>query len=163
MMEKKTSWANCRIDSLATNIKPEIESDRRMNQSIVKNYGNELLPEYINVKKPFGRYLPSVGLIGFKEEALHDIPVYVFTIQFKDEEDVKDNVQKHYVRKSDLLPVAFSSFLRWEGMEQYNYYEVDYLAINPNITDEDFKIAKEEAINAKERYNAFKEKIKNVY
>jgi len=157
---KRTSWANCRIDSLGTAIKPEINTDRRLNQSIVKNYSSELLTEYINQKKPFGRYLPSAGLLGFKEEMFHNIPVYVFTVQFKDEEDVKDNVQKHYVRKSDLLPVAFSSFLRWEGMEQYNYYEVGYLAINPNITPEDFKIAKDETLNAKERYAAFIEKIK---
>ncbi len=136
------------------------ESKRQMRESIVKNYSNLLLSEYIKIKKPFGRYVPAVDMIGFKEEMLHEVPVYLFTIVFKDKEDVRDNVEKHYVRKSDLLPVAFSSFLRWENMEQYNYYEVDYLAINPNITEEDFKIEKDETIIASDRYKAFKEKIK---
>lgn len=158
---KKTSWANCSIDSLDIPVKPEIESDRRMNQSIVQNYSNVLLTEYLSQEKPFGRYVPAAGMIGLKEEMLQDVPVFVFTFTFKDKEDVKDNVEKHYVRKSDLLPVAYSSFMRWENMEQYNYYEVDYLAINPNITPEDFKIAKDDTLNVKQRYNAFKEKIKN--
>jgi|GEM_PF-3517355 len=157
---KRSFLTNRSIDSLNKLTNNFVDSDRRIRQSVVENYSNLLLAEYINKKKPFGRYLPSAGLLGFKEEMFHNIPVYVFTVQFKDEEDVKDNVQKHYVRKSDLLPVAFSSFLRWEGMEQYNYYEVDYLAINPNITPEDFKIAKDETLNAKERYAAFIEKIK---
>lgn len=159
---KRTSWANCRIDSLANGIKPEIRTTGKLNQSVVENYSNLLLTEYINIKKPFGRYVPAAGVIGLKEEMLHTIPVFVFTFTFKDKEDVKDNVEKHYVRKSDLLPVAFSSFLRWEGMEQYNYYEVDYLAINPNITPEDFKIAKDETIIASERYDMFKEKINKI-
>jgi len=43
-------------------------------------------------------------------------------------------------------------------MEQYNYYEVEYLAINPDFSVEDFKIDKNETINAKERYAILKEK-----
>lgn len=158
---KKTSWANCPVDSLSEVIKPEIESNNRKKEAVVENYSDILLTEYLNQKKPFGKYLSAVGMIGVKEENLNNAEVYVLTIQFKDKDDVRDNVEKHYIRKSDLLPVAFSSFLRWENMEQYNYYEVDYLAINPNITPEDFKIEKNETLNAKERYAAFKEKIKN--
>jgi len=157
---KKTSWANCRANSLGHAIKPEIGTTGKVNRSVVENYSNVLLPEYLNQEKPFGRYAPAVGMIGFKEEMLHDVPVYVFTITFKDKEDVKDNVEKHYVRKSDLLPVAYSSFLRWEGMEQYRYYEVEYLAINTGLTAEDFKISKDEILNAKERYAVFMDKIK---
>ena len=46
-------------------------------------------------------------------------------------------------------------------MEQYNYYEVDYLDINPDIPLEAFKVDENETINAKERYRNFKGKIKN--
>jgi len=157
---KKTSWANCPVDSLSEIIKPEIESNNRKREAVVENYSDILLTEYLNQKKPFGKYLSAVGMIGVNEENLNNVEVYVLTIQFKDKDDVRDNVEKHYIRKSDLLPVAFSSFLRWENMEQYNYYEVDYLVINPNITPEDFKIEKDETLNAKERYAAFKEKIR---
>ncbi|MDV6169051.1 hypothetical protein R1T16_11490 [Flavobacterium sp. DG1-102-2] len=144
-------------DKLTNNF---IESDSKMRESVVKDYGDLLLSEYTKIKTPFGRYAPSAGMIGFKEDKLYGVPVYVFTITFKDKEDVRDNVEKHYIRKSDLLPIAFSSFLRWENMEQYHYYEVDYLDINPNITREDFKIEKDETIVASERYNEFNKKIK---
>lgn len=99
-------------------------------------------------------------MIGVKEETFNDTQVYVLTIAFKDHEDVRDNVEKHYIRKSDFLPVAYSSFLRWENMEQYDYYEVDYLAINPDIPAEAFKVGENETINARERYNTFKEEAK---
>lgn len=157
---KKTSWANCLVDSLNNFIKSEIGASSRLNQSVVKNYSSELLTEYLSQKKPLGKYLPSAKNILVKDDIISNTPVYALTLHFGNHDEVEDHVEKHYIRKSDLLPVAFSSFLRWENMEQYNYYEVDYLAINPNITPEDFKIEKDETLNAKERYAAFKEKIK---
>ncbi|MFY7730335.1 MAG: hypothetical protein ACOVRN_12515, partial [Flavobacterium sp.] len=90
--------------------------------------------------------------IGIEEKELNNVPVYVLTFKFKDHEDIRDNVEKHYIRKSDYLPVAYYSFLRWENMEQYIYYEVEYIAINPNINVSQFTIQKNETVNAKERY-----------
>lgn len=155
-------WVNYPIDSLNKDIKPEIYSNKRMRQSVVRNYSDVLLKEYFIQKKPFTRYQSASDKILVKEEVLKDTPVYVITIAFKDQKDTtRDQVVKHYIRKSDFLPIAYYSFLRWENMEQYNYYEVDYLAINPDIPLETFKVDENETINAKERYRNFKGKIKN--
>lgn len=81
-------------------------------------------------------------------------------IYYKDRKDsTRDNVEKHYIRKIDFLPIAFYSFLRWENMEQYNYYEIDYLSINSNISIDDFKIDENEPFNAIELYTNFKKQI----
>ena len=158
----KVLWVNYPIDSLNKDIKPEIYSNKRMRQSVVRNYSDVLLKEYFIQKKPFTRYQSASDKILVKEEVLKDTPVYVITISFKDQKDTtRDQVVKHYIRKSDFLPIAYYSFLRWENMEQYNYYEVDYIAINPDIPLEAFKVDENETINAKERYENFKKKIKN--
>ncbi len=158
---KRALWINCPADSLDMDIKPDICKDRQKRHAVVQNYSNLLLSEYLMQKKPFGKYKSVAGNIGITEETLNNVPVYVLTIAFKDHEDVRDNVNKHYIRKSDYLPVAYYSFLRWENMEQYNYYEVEYLAINPDIPLEKFKIDENETINATERYKMLKEKINN--
>lgn len=157
---KRAFWTNYPLDSLDIDIKPDIESKKRIRQAIVQNYSYMLLREYLMQKNSFGKYESSAGLIGITEEVHKGIPVYIITIAFKEHEGVSDNVEKHYIRKSDFMPVAFSSFMRWESMEQYNYYEVDYLDINPDISLEEFKINKNETINAGERYKAFEEKAK---
>lgn len=158
----KVLWVNYPMDSLNKGIKPEIYSNKRMRQSVVRNYSDVLLKEYFIQKKPFTRYQSATDKILVKEEVLKDTPVYVIAIAFKDQKDTtRDQVVKHYIRKSDFLPIAYYSFLRWENMEQYNYYEVDYLAINPDIPLEAFKVDENENINAKERYESFKKKIKN--
>lgn len=157
---KRAFWTNYPVDSLGIEIKPVVESNKRIRWAIVQNYNNILLSEYLTQKKPFGKYESNAGLIGITEEIHKGIPVYILTIAFKEDEGISDNVEKHYIRKSDFLPVAYSSFMRWESMEQYNYYEVDYLAINPDISLEEFKIDKNETINAGERYEAFKRKAK---
>lgn len=153
---KRTFWTNYPVDSLNISREPDIESDKQLRVAIVQNYSDLLLKEYLTQKKPFGKYQSTAEMIGINEENLKNTPVYVLTIAFKDHDDVRDNVEKHYIRKSDFLPVAYSSFLRWENMEQYNYYEVDYLAINPDIPLEAFKIDENETIKARERYEALK-------
>ena len=157
---KKTLWANYPIDSLNSHIKPFIDSKKREIHSIVSNYSDLLLKEYFIQNKPFIKYQSVSDKILVTEEVHKNIPVYVITVAFQDQDDVKDNIEKHYIRKSDFLPVAYHSFLRWENMEQYNYYEVEYLAINPDIPLEKFKVTETETINAEERYKEFKEKAK---
>ena len=155
---KKTFWVNYLVDSLDMAIKPFIDGNGRTRQGVVENYNKLLLREYLTEKKPFKKYQPTAGNIKITEEIYKGNPVYVLQLTFKDREEIRDNFEKHYIRKSDFLPVAYTNFLRFENMEQYNYYEVEYLAINPDFSVEDFKIDKNETINAKERYAILKEK-----
>jgi len=158
---KKAIWANYPIDSLDSKRKPSIINKKRERNSVVENYSDLLLKEYFIFEKPLIRYLPVSDKILVTEEVHNDIPVYVITVAFQDQGDTRDNVEKHYIRKSDFLPIVFYSFLRFENMEQYNYYEVEYLAINPDIPLKEFKVSENETINAKERYQTFKEKTNN--
>lgn len=157
---KSAFWTNYPIDSLDFAIKPSIYKDKKRRQAVVTNYSNILLREYLFIEKPFGRYESAAGMIAITEEILNNMSVYVLEMTFKDTDEVRDNVEKHYIRKSDFLPLAYSSFLRMENMEQYIYYEVDYLAINSGIPFDKFKIDKNETINAKERYRILKEMAK---
>lgn len=156
----RTFWTNYLVDSLNVVKKPEIYSDKQTRRAVVNNYSNILLKEYFMQKKPFIRYQSASDKILVTEEVHKGISVYVITIAFKDKKDVRDNIEKHYIRKSDFLPIAYYSFLRWENMEQYNYYEVEYLAINPDIPLEKFKVGENETIKAEERYKNLKKKAK---
>lgn len=158
---KRTFYVNYPIDSLNKGIKPLVFSNRRERQAVVINYSDVLLKEYFMQKKPFIRYQSVSDKLLVTEEVHKGVSVYVITIAFQDQKDTtRDHVQKHYIRKSDFLPVAYYSFLRWENMEQYNYYEVEYLAINPDISLHKFKVDENETINVEERYEEFKEKTK---
>lgn len=157
---------NYLLDSQNEVGKPNIYWDKKEKQGALNSYNFLLLKEYFSRKRPFGQYNSLTGKLMIEEiivtEEMHkNTPVYIVTINFKDSKDTRDSVEKHYIRKSDFLPIAYYSFLRWESMEQYNYYEVDYIAINPDIPLETFKVDENETINAKERYENFKEKIKN--
>lgn len=149
---KKCLWMNWKTDSLDVTNKPDVISKKHKVEAVVENYKSLLLSQYVMQKQPFGKYEAMAGNIGIEEKELNNVPVYVLTFKFKDHEDIRDNVEKHYIRKSDYLPVAYSSFLRWENMEQYIYYEVEYIAINPNINISQFTIQKNETVNARERY-----------
>ena len=157
---KSAFWINYSIDSLEFALKPSIYKDKKRRQAVVTNYSDILLREYLFSEKPFGRYETVAGMIAITEETLNNMPVYVLKLTFKDTDEVRDKVEKHYIRKSDFLPVAYSNFLRMENMEQYIYYEVDYLAINSGIAFNKFKIDRNETINAKERYKILKENFK---
>ena len=157
---------NYLLDSQNEVGKPNIYWDKKEKQGALNSYNFLLLKEYFSRKRPFGQYNSLIGKLMIEEiivtEEMHkNTPVYIVTINFKDSKDTRDSVEKHYIRKSDFLPIAYYSFLRWENMEQYNYYEVDYLDINPDIPLEAFKVDENETINAKERYENFKKKIKN--
>lgn len=157
---KSAFWTNYSIDSLDFVLKPSIYKDKKRRQAVVTNYSDILLREYLFLEEPFGRYESAAGMIAITEETVNNMPVYVLKLTFKDTDEVRDKIEKHYIRKSDFLPVAYSNFLRMENMEQYIYYEVDYLAINSDIPLDKFKIDKNETINAKERYKIFKEIVK---
>src|SRR5690606_22755423 len=161
----KVLWYYKMVDSLTTNEKPEIYSDKKMKHSIVEGYSNLLLKKYFGKKANFSSYSSKIvqaflNDIDIKEELLHGTPVYVLNIHYKDEKDTtRDRIEKHYFRKTDFLPIAYHSFLRWENMEQYNYYEINYLAINNKLSIDDFKIDENEPFNAIELHKNFKNQI----
>ena len=161
----KVLWYSRIADSLTTNEKPEIYSDKKMKHSVVNGYSNFLLKKYFGKKDNFAAYGSKLlqkfyKHINVTEELFHEKPVYVLNIYHKDEKDsTRDSVEKHYFRKTDFIPVAYYSFLRWENMEQYNYYEIDYLAINNEMSINDFKIDENEPFNAIELHKNFKNQI----
>src|SRR5690606_952500 len=162
---EKVLWYSRVADSLTTNEKPEIYSDKKMKYSVVNGYSDLLLMKYFGKKDNFSAYGSKLLQKFYKginvtEELLHGKPVYILNIYYKDEKDTtRDRIEKHYFRKTDFLPIAYYSFLRWENMEQYNYYEIDYVAINNNISTDDFKIDESEPFNAIELYRNFKNQI----
>ncbi len=162
----KVLWYSNLADSLTTDEKPEIYNDNEMKYAVVDNYSNYLLKKYFGEKNNFNVYGSLLIKIVIKdiqvtEEMLHNAPVYVLTITYKDKKDTtRDRVEKHYIRKTDFLPIAFYSFLRWENMEQYNYYEIDYIAINTAILPDHFKIEENERLNAVELYKHFQNQLK---
>lgn len=165
----KVLWYSNLVDSLTVNEKPEIYNDNEMKYTVVENYSNFLLKKYFGKKKYFDRYGSVLIKIIIKdvkvtEEMLHNTPVYVLTITYKDDkkDTTRDHVEKHYIRKTDFLPIAFYSFLRWENMEQYNYYEIDYIALNPAISPDHFKIEENEQLNAIELYKYFQNQLKKT-
>ena len=156
---KNSLWLNLSIDSLSAPQEPYIERNKRKIKSIVSNYADLLLDVYFFDKKRFKRLISVSDKILVSEEILKNQPVYVITIAYKDYEGIKDNVEKHYLRKSDFLPVAYSSFLKFENMEQYKYFEISYLQIN-NLNSV-IHVDKNEIINPNNSFNEFQSKIKN--
>ena len=165
----KALWYSTPVDSLTVNGKPKIYNDNEMKYAVVENYSNFLLKKYFGEKNNFYVYGSLLAKIAIKdvkiaEEMLHNTPVYVLIITYKDgkESTTRDHVEKHYIRKTDFLPIAFYSFLRWENMEQYNYYEIDYIALNPAISPDHFKIEENEQLNAIELYKHFQNQLKKT-
>jgi len=162
---EKVLYYNQMIDSLTTKKEPEIYSDKKMKYSVVNGYSDLLLMKYFGNKDNFSSYGSKLLQKFYKginvtEELLHGKSVYVLNIYYKDEKDTtRDRIEKHYFRKTDFLPIAYYSFLRWENMEQYNYYEIDYLTINNKLSIDDFKIDENEPYNTIELHKNFKNQI----
>ncbi|QEE48318.1 hypothetical protein FUA48_01615 [Flavobacterium alkalisoli] len=158
---KRTFNVDRLVDSLDVYKEPYIDKGKRMTQQIVQSYSYLLLGEYFALRKSSGKDDSQGANVLITEEMLKDKEVYCITINFKDNEDARDKVNKLYINKSNYLPIGGYFFARWENMEEYNYYEIEYLAINPEISLEKFKVDKNQTINLAERYKVFKEKIKD--
>lgn len=156
---RNSLWLNFSIDSLIAPKKPYIERNKRKIKSIVSNYADLLLNEYFFDKTQFRKFISVSDKILVSEDILKNQPVYVISIAYKDNGEVKDRIEKHYLRKSDFLPVAYSSFLKFENMEQYRYFEISYLQIN-NLNSV-IHVDKNEIINPNNSFNDFQSKIKN--
>src|SRR5690606_11949060 len=68
------------------------------------------------------------------DEIYQNTPVYVLTIFFRNQEDsdeyINNAVDKYYIRKSDFLPIAYSFYGEFQGMQEYEFATIDYLEIN---------------------------------
>jgi len=157
---KKTFWMNYPVDSLDVYKEPYIDDDKRMTESIVRNYSSLLLTDFLLTKKPFGMYKSSAEVISVTEEVYNNEPVYVLLWGIKEPDEecgTLTGFKKHIIRKSDYLPVAYTYILKCENMIQYDSAEIEYLEINHDIPLENFKVDKDETINPAERYQKFKE------
>ncbi len=78
------------------------------------------------------------------EDIFMDESVYILSIYGKSREGridyINNEVHTFYIRKSDFMPVGYSNYGELEGMKNYEYYEVEYLAINSQLSADDFKV-----------------------
>src|SRR5690554_2677148 len=134
------------IDSLDTTKKWSIKNDDGIyNRSV----HSTLLLDYFGKKNRFkeGRSFWTNLLIKKMEikETIHlTEPVYLLTIYAKNIKIIPNYMQnavnKYYIRKSDFLPIAYSFYGEIEGVSEYEYLEIAYLAVNPDIPLEAFKV-----------------------
>ena len=78
-----------------------------------------------------------------KEELLSGVPVYELTIIGKNKNApnaINNWVDKYYIRKTDFLPIAYSSYGEFEGIQETEYAVIEYIEINPNISLETFEV-----------------------
>lgn len=93
--------------------------------------------------KSFFKRKSSVKEMEVKEETLSGIPVYELTITGKNKNApnaIQNWVDKYYIRKTDFLPVAYGSYGEFEGMHETEYAVIEYIAINPDIPLDTFKV-----------------------
>ncbi|MEE1900157.1 hypothetical protein GN157_15355 [Flavobacterium rakeshii] len=149
------------VDSLDAYKKPQILKNEVDMEAWLSSYNYLLLDKYFGKNKSLIGYDSFAENILLTEETFKDTPVYAITMTYMDNENSRDRIQKIYISKSNYLPVGSYSFWRWENMESYEYFDVEYLAINPEISPDEFKVAKDHTVNLVERYKVFKEKSKN--
>jgi hypothetical protein len=155
----KTLWTNYYLSDINNYSEPSIYSKNRENKAVVSNYRNLLMPEYFVDEHIFKLFASQSEMINITEGTLFDEPVYIVEIHYADTEDYHDSISKHFIRESDYLPVAYHNTVWLENMVQYNYYTVSYLAINQKLPEEIFTVNEDERINAKQRYENFKEMV----
>lgn len=95
------------------------------------------------------------------KEVVHlNEPAYLLIIYTKNVKIIPNYMQnavnKYYIRKKDYLPIAYSFYGEIEGVSEYEYYEIDYLAINPDVPLGAFKI---DSTNAKAQLELLHENI----
>src|SRR5690606_26590815 len=127
-------------------IKSVLDNGYLIAENAMYNYD---LKYFLYDKKSFRKYnslyarLFHIKEIKVEETTHLNTPVYLLTVYAKNKKSIqyiKNAVDKYYIRKSDFLPIAHSFYGELENMTTYEYYEVDYLAVNPHIPLEEFKI-----------------------
>ncbi len=107
-----------------------------------------LLKDYFKKQSIFKQYRSLLAKIAIKdittEESVYkSVPVYILNVYGKDKprpNRINSSVEKYYIRKSDFLPIAYSFYGEFEGMQETEFTEIHYLEINPQIPLEAFKI-----------------------
>lgn len=135
-------------DSLEQPKKVFIYNAEEINYGLVNNNTNIMLTNVFSKEGTFTRFKSffkrtSIQKMEIKEEVFSGIPVYELTIIRKNNnkpDTVNNSVKKYYIRKSDFLPVAYSSYGEFEGMFATEYSVIEYIAINPDIPLETFKV-----------------------
>lgn len=86
----------------------------------------------------------AIDRMEVKEEIFMGKPVYILSIYGKSREEridyVNNEVHTFYIRKSDFLPIGYSNYGELEGMKNYEYYEIEYLAINLQLSLDEFNV-----------------------
>ncbi|MEG0851668.1 MAG: TlpA disulfide reductase family protein [Myroides sp.] len=140
-----------------------VEHDK---SSIEGNIGIDLLSRSIfDVNQNFTTFKDvseqdNIEKMEVHEEILQNTPVYVLTISFKNHENsdeyINNGIDKYYIRKKDFLPIAYSTYGEFQGMKEYSYVTIDYLAIN-TLSIKDFEPYKKvEDVNIKGIYEQTK-------
>lgn len=129
----------------------------------IRGYGNTgfLNFSFFDKNQRFTRFKnknerENINRIEVAEENFEKIPVYVLTVFLKNHENsdeyVNNGLNKYYIRKSDYLPIARSSYGEFQGMYEYEFTTIEYLAIN-TLKKEDFTpYAKIEDVNIEAIY-----------
>lgn len=119
------------------------------------NYGSVggydfILRTYFENKKAFQQYNSLYAKLFFlskteiTEGEFMGVPVYILTFYSKNLENRRNSIDStivtHYIRKSDFLPIGYKAISKLENMVEYEYYEIDYLEINPKLSLDLFQV-----------------------
>lgn len=156
------------LDSLSYPSKTHIINKEDNNfLSYIYGFDDYLIMGHYETKRPFRQmnsliaklfYIKKVNV----EEAIHNgTPVYILSISTRNRKNfMEDAVMHHYIRKSDFLPIAYSFSGHFENIEEYEYYEIEYLNINSNIPLEHFTVHEEDQqLILKDLYKDFTERL----
>lgn len=156
------------LDSLSFHPKTTIKNVNEDNfLSYAYRFNSYLIMGHYETKRSYRQLNSLLARLFFikkinVEEAIHNgTPVYILSVYTKNGRNFMDDaVMNHYIRKSDFLPIAYSFSGHFENIEEYEYYEIDYLEINSNILFEDFTISEEDKEQVLlNQYNNFIEKL----
>lgn len=139
-----------RKDSLETTKKVFVENVFETNYRSVSG-SDFLLRDYFDNKRAFRQYNSLLAKLFFlkktevTEGTFMGVPVYVLTFYSKNMEKrrnyIDSTIVTHYIRKSDFLPIGYKALSHNENMVEYEYYEIEYLDINPKLPLELFKVS----------------------
>lgn len=133
------------------------KAEKRLIENVTENnyiriigthINNYLLQDYFKKKNTFRQAKSFGAKFLIKEMKVEEVihlnePVYLLTVygrNIKLPNYVQNAENKYYIRKTDFLPVAYSFSGEFEGMKENEYCEIDYIAINPDIPLEEFKV-----------------------
>lgn len=140
---KKILTASIRKDSVHYSTKPTTYDVK--NENDLQGFHNSifLCSSFFDRSHVFTK-ADDLDKMKVSEETYHGIPVYVLTVTGEDygdsEERISNSIDKYYISKKDYLPIAYSFYGEFQGMKQYEFFDMEYISINPDLTPDDFKV-----------------------